>query len=102
MQARVTRTTASVGSLIAGSGTFSIRTSPAPYMTVARMSVPPSSCCLTVDHPLLGLGVASACRRDLCRGGVELPQVVVAERAVGRGDVLFQAVELRGTGNRHV
>src|SRR5437773_7021021 len=34
-QARVTRMRASVGSMICGSGTFSIRTSPALYMTVA-------------------------------------------------------------------
>src|SRR5438309_11581083 len=31
--------TASVGSMICGSGTFSIRTSPAPYITVARIIV---------------------------------------------------------------
>jgi hypothetical protein len=37
MQARVTRTTASVGSTIFASGTFSVRTSPAAYMTVASM-----------------------------------------------------------------
>src|SRR5262245_59066171 len=37
MQARVTRTMASVGSFTMGSGTFSTRTSPAPYITVARM-----------------------------------------------------------------
>src|ERR1700712_328955 len=35
----VTRTTASVVSLIAASGTFSTRTSPAAYMTVARILV---------------------------------------------------------------
>jgi hypothetical protein len=38
MQARVTRTTASVGSTIAASGTSSMRTSPAAYMTVALMA----------------------------------------------------------------
>src|SRR4051794_19294322 len=37
MQARVTRTRASVGSVSRASGTFSMRTSPAPYMTVARI-----------------------------------------------------------------
>src|SRR4051794_1875966 len=37
MQARVTRTRASVGSLISESGTFSTRTSPALYITVARI-----------------------------------------------------------------
>jgi hypothetical protein len=37
IQARVTRTSASVRATILASGTFSIRTSPAPYMTVARM-----------------------------------------------------------------
>src|SRR4026207_2527756 len=37
MQARVTVRSASVGSTIRASGTFSTRTSPAPYMTVARM-----------------------------------------------------------------
>src|SRR5205085_6070608 len=41
MQAWVTRTTASVGSITAGSGTFAMRTSPAPYMTVARIELPP-------------------------------------------------------------
>ena len=37
MHACVTRTTASVGSCSDGSGTFSTRTSPAPYISVARM-----------------------------------------------------------------
>src|SRR4051812_46050256 len=35
-QVRTTRTTASVGASIVGSGSCSTRTSPAPYMTVAR------------------------------------------------------------------
>src|SRR5271154_2892337 len=39
MHARVTRTIASVGSTSCASGTFSIRTSPAPYITVALMAV---------------------------------------------------------------
>jgi hypothetical protein len=38
MQARTTRTIASVGATIDGSGTFSTRTSPAPYIMVARVS----------------------------------------------------------------
>ena len=37
--ARVTRTSASVGSIRWASGTFSTRTSPAPYMSVARTAV---------------------------------------------------------------
>src|SRR4051812_12903925 len=37
MQEAVTRTSASVGSLPTESGTFSTRTSPAPYMRVARI-----------------------------------------------------------------
>src|SRR5437868_4845075 len=37
MHARVTTTSASVGSLICASGTFSTRTSWTPYITVARM-----------------------------------------------------------------
>src|SRR6266571_5063509 len=37
MQARVTRTMASVGASMDGSGTFSIRTSPASYISVARI-----------------------------------------------------------------
>ena len=37
MQARLTATSASVGSMRRASGTFSMRTSPAPNMTVARM-----------------------------------------------------------------
>ena len=40
MQERSTRTTASVGCFSTGSGTSSTRTSPAPYMSVARTSVP--------------------------------------------------------------
>ena len=43
MQARVTRTSASVGSTIRGVGNVSTRTSPAPYMTVARMCLLRSS-----------------------------------------------------------
>src|SRR6266513_2235396 len=39
IHARVTRMRASVGSMICGSGTFSIRTSPALYITVARIMV---------------------------------------------------------------
>src|SRR5216683_1402230 len=39
MQAAVTRTSASAGCLMTESGTFSTRTSPAPYMRVARMVV---------------------------------------------------------------
>src|SRR4051794_10160188 len=38
MHARTTRIIASLGSTIDGSGTFSRRTSPAPYMMVARIS----------------------------------------------------------------
>src|SRR5207245_2488685 len=38
MQARVTATSASVGSIRRASGTFSMRTSPAPYRTVARIA----------------------------------------------------------------
>ena len=45
MQARVTLTRASVGSISRASGTVSTRTSPAPYMTVARMSTPSSLSC---------------------------------------------------------
>jgi hypothetical protein len=41
MQALVTRMIASVGSTMAGSGTFSTRTSWALYMTVARIDLPP-------------------------------------------------------------
>jgi hypothetical protein len=37
MQARLTRTSASVASTRLASGTLSMRTSPAPYMMVARM-----------------------------------------------------------------
>ena len=40
MQARVTTRSASVGSWRLASGTFSTRTSPAPYMTVARIGEP--------------------------------------------------------------
>jgi hypothetical protein len=39
MQARTTRMIASVGSSIVGSGTSSMRTSPARYMTAARISL---------------------------------------------------------------
>jgi hypothetical protein len=41
MQALVTRTTASVASMMVASGTFSMRTSPAAYITVARISSRP-------------------------------------------------------------
>src|SRR3954452_23706369 len=44
MQARVTRTTASLGSTMVASGTFSTRTSFLPYMMVARMACLSSWC----------------------------------------------------------
>src|SRR5438128_10730025 len=44
MQARVTATSASVGSIRRASGTFSMRTSPAPYRTVARINSLPPRC----------------------------------------------------------
>src|SRR2546421_11538053 len=43
MAERVTRTSASVGSIRRASGTVSTRTSPAPYMRVARIAQPPTS-----------------------------------------------------------
>src|SRR5581483_4535972 len=43
IHARVTRSSASVGSRIVGSGTSSIRTSPAAYITVPRIPRPPSA-----------------------------------------------------------
>src|SRR3954471_16445947 len=77
MQARVTRTTASVGWTIVASGTFSTRTSPALCMTVARMAVLPvpvirfpadvfgdGSCGVTQP-----VGWASACGRRTRGGG---------------------------------
>src|SRR5204863_5101465 len=58
MQARVMRTTASVGLTIVASGTFSTRTSPARYMIVARIVHPPL--CLRLNTVLgsilLGVG----------------------------------------------
>ena len=48
MHDRSTRTTASVGSRSVGSGTSSTRTSPAPWITVARKNLAPSRmgpCC---------------------------------------------------------
>src|SRR5437762_7078969 len=39
MQARLTATSASVGSIRRASGTFSTRTSPGPYRTVARIAI---------------------------------------------------------------
>ena len=78
------------------SGTFSTRTSPAPYMTVAFIAFSFSA----VDHPLLRLGVARALRGDLRCSGLDLPQVVGGELDVGGGDVLLEPVQLRGAGDR--
>jgi hypothetical protein len=65
MQARVTTRRASVGSTMRASGTFSTRTSPAPYMTGARMgsTFPSRAMCVRslLKHAEAGLGVA--CRR---------------------------------------
>src|SRR5215213_6786472 len=54
-EARTTRTTASVGACTVGSGSFSTRTSPAPYMTVARTNP-----CLPVEIDDRREGVAPA------------------------------------------
>src|SRR6187397_2984825 len=54
MQARVTRTTASLGLTIAASGTFWMRTSWAPNMTVARMVIDLRFLCFS--PPLQGEG----------------------------------------------
>src|SRR5690348_13022409 len=51
MAARVTTTSASVGSIKRASGTFSIRTSPAPYMTVAFIFLIPFLVCLIFGTP---------------------------------------------------
>src|SRR5581483_679113 len=82
MQARVTRITASVELMMVASGTFSMRTSPALYMTVARMVL--ASCLrllglaagevLLVGHPFhpahdIALGVAFLDRDVRHRGG---------------------------------
>src|SRR3954447_12379059 len=46
-----------------------------------------------VDHPLVRLGIAGALRADLRL--FDLAQVVTRQLEIGRGDVLFEAVELR-------
>src|SRR5438045_6927331 len=53
MQARVMVSSASVGSFRRASGTFSTRTSPAPYMTVARMG--------SILTAVIGEGARSVC-----------------------------------------
>jgi hypothetical protein len=78
MQALVMRMTASVGWTMVTSGTFSTRTSPAPYMMVARIDLSPnlplSSRDLVRDKPRRVLStwpemdqrcVSSLCRREV-------------------------------------
>src|SRR5207237_6039635 len=61
--ARVTRTRASVGSIRWASGTFSTRTSPAPYMRVARIALPLAAAdCRRRAVFLVGDVVAPGCR----------------------------------------
>src|SRR6266511_3810989 len=64
MQARVTRITASVGSWIVGSGTFSMRTSPAAYITVPRTTDSPPSdrAPARIAHPLHARPRSRGCR----------------------------------------
>jgi hypothetical protein len=66
MQARVTLTSASVGLITLASGTFSTRTSPAPYITVALMMIYLyQSCFLTslIDAERIIVGVRLAVAR---------------------------------------
>src|SRR3954452_18423471 len=70
MQALVTRTIASVGSLRTGSGTLSTRTSPASYITVAR--IPSTLGCLPVARTgtaVRGTGVGDRLKSQRRRGG---------------------------------
>src|SRR4051812_13126275 len=86
MHARTTRMIASVDSRIEGSGTFSTRTSPAPYIIVARISSLPSLI-LVVGHffePLDGLAMKSFLNRD------------VRHRRRGRGPVPMFLVRPHG------
>ena len=50
------RTSASVGCLMAESGTFSTRTSPAPYISVARMMVSPFTLVVTAPWSARAVG----------------------------------------------
>src|SRR3954471_17984657 len=68
--ARTTRRIASVGSRIDGSGTFSTRTSAAPYMTVARISSLPFVLVVgDLLEPLDGLPVERLLNRDVRHRG---------------------------------
>src|SRR5215217_641542 len=76
MQARVTRITASVGSTMAASGTVSIRTSLARYITVARIdllriagSSRPVLLVGDVLHPVDGLAALLLLDGDVGHGG---------------------------------
>src|SRR3954471_4090473 len=108
MQARVIRTMASVGSLIWESGTFSTRTSPAPYITVARISTrsfqalkPPdfSAAILLVRnllHPINGLAVELLLNGDVAhgrgrRGAVPMLLTRCEPHHVARPDLLNRA-----------
>src|SRR4051812_8220226 len=97
MQARTTRRIASVGSTIDGSGTFWTRTSPAPYMIVARISHPPLVLLVgDLLEPFDGLAVERLLNRDVrhgCRPRRAVPVLLVGPDGhdVAGADLLYPA-----------
>src|SRR5436305_5293967 len=63
-----------------------------PEPTVARSAV---------DHPLRALRVPVPLHRDLGRGAFDVAEIALGELDGGRRDVLLQAMQLRGAGDRH-
>src|SRR3954464_1506482 len=119
MQARVTRISASVGVLISASGTFSIVTSCALCMTVARIVLTFLTCLhhrsqryrsrhhrrrqerscvllcrgLATDHCHLCRRVTLSGRLDVRGGFIDLGEVTPTELQVGGPEVFFETME---------
>src|SRR5579872_2254877 len=100
MQARVTRMIASVGCLITASGTFSIVTSRALCITVARILCFFLHGRFTADHCHLRRSVALTLRLDPRRSLVELFQVTARQLDSHGANVLVEPMNFGRAGDR--
>jgi len=53
-----------------------------------------------IRHSFQFFRVPGALHSDLCRGDIELPEIIRNELDGNRSDVLFKALQFRGAGNR--
>src|SRR5262249_31964189 len=99
--ARLTRTSASVGSMRWASGTFSTRTSPAPYMSVARILwLPPGTGTVAVSAYCSSPDIADAYATGLHAAAVHAERKGLREAVASVAAEDAERVEIDGSGFR--